>query len=64
MNPHKETACQTIDRLLMLNTLLGNALLCLYQDTADYIRINHLGSTHHNFSMEKARRALKKTGRL
>ena len=52
-------ATRTIDRLLKDNTRLRNALRMLYEDTADYIRTNHLGPVHHNFSMQKARRALK-----
>lgn len=35
------------------------ALQCLYDETADYIRINNLGDVHHNRSMQMARDALK-----
>lgn len=35
------------------------ALRALYEDTADYIRVNNLGDVHHNFSMQLARAALK-----
>ena len=34
------------------------ALRCLYDETADYITINHLGPVHHNRSMQMARDAL------
>src|SRR5262249_4748305 len=34
------------------------ALQLLYDETADYIRINHLGDVHHNRSMQLARDAL------
>ena len=34
------------------------ALQALYDETADYIRINHLGDVHHNRSMQLARDAL------
>jgi Na+-transporting NADH:ubiquinone oxidoreductase subunit NqrC len=34
------------------------ALQCLYDETADYIRINNLGDIHHNRSMQMARDAL------
>lgn len=36
------------------------ALELLYNVTAEYIRINHLGDTHHNESMQLARDALAK----
>lgn len=38
--------------------MLRDALACLYQETADYVLVNHLGDTHHNHSMRKAREAL------
>ena len=34
------------------------ALRILYEETADYIRINHLGDVHHNRSMQVARDVL------
>ncbi len=34
------------------------ALKILYEETADYIRINNLGDVHHNQSMKLARAAL------
>ena len=37
---------------------LHDALQLLYDETADYIRTNHLGDVHHNVSMQKARAAL------
>lgn len=36
------------------------ALRMLYNETADYIRINQLGDVHHNHSMQRARAALAK----
>lgn len=38
------------------------ALRVLYEETADYIRINNLGDVHHNRSMKLARHALKVCG--
>lgn len=40
---------------------LRDALKTLYEETADYIRINNLGDVHHNKSMQMARDALGKT---
>ena len=37
---------------------LERALRTLYEETADYIRIDHLGDVHHNVSMQLARDAL------
>lgn len=37
---------------------LHHALQQLYDETADYIRLNHLGDVHHNQSMKDARDAL------
>ena len=37
---------------------LAGALRVLYEETADYIRINNLGDVHHNRSMQMARAAL------
>jgi hypothetical protein len=37
---------------------LRTALERLYDETADYITINHLGDAHHNRSMQMARDAL------
>lgn len=42
--------------------ILEEALLMLYEETKDYITINHLGDPHHNRSMQLARAALA-TGR-
>lgn len=41
-----------------LNAKLEEALSMLYEETADYIRVNHLGDMHHNSSMKLARAAL------
>ena len=38
--------------------ILRNALKILYEETADYIRINHLGDVHHNQSMKLAKESL------
>lgn len=43
---------------------LVEALQALYQDTADYIKLNNLGDVHHNQSMKLAAAALKKAGVL
>ena len=40
---------------------LREALKLLYEETADYIRINHLGDVHHNRAMQMARDALAAT---
>lgn len=40
--------------------VLTVALRRLYEETADYIRINNLGDVHHNVSMQMARDALAK----
>lgn len=45
------TACNSHDALV-------DALELLYNETADYIRLNNLGNTHHNESMKRARAAL------
>jgi hypothetical protein len=37
---------------------LWHALRLLYDETADYIRLNHLGDVHHNVSMQNAFAAL------
>lgn len=39
---------------------LRNALKLLYDNTADYIRINNLGDVHHNQDMQMARECLEK----
>jgi len=39
---------------------MREALSVLYEETADYIRINHLGKVHHNQSMKLARKALRR----
>ncbi len=41
---------------------LRAALQRLYDETADYISINHLGDVHHNGSMKMAREALRAGG--
>lgn len=41
---------------------LAQALKILYEETADYIRINNLGDVHHNQSMKGAREALHESG--
>lgn len=40
--------------------VLESALRGLYEDTADYIQVNHLGDIHHNKTMRDARDALGK----
>lgn len=45
--------------LLKQRDALLESLICLYDETADYIRINNLGDVHHNASMQKARAAIK-----
>ena len=40
------------------NLVQREALKTLYDETADYIKINHLGDVHHNKSMQMAREAL------
>jgi hypothetical protein len=55
------SAGKMIDRLLKHNDLLRNALIDLYTDDVDYIRINHLGPIHKNRSIMRAHRALMKT---
>lgn len=37
---------------------MREALTMLYEETKDYIIINHLGDPHHNRSMQLARAAL------
>jgi len=39
-----------------------DALSMLYQETADYIKINNLGDVHHNQSMKLARNVLATPG--
>lgn len=41
--------------------VLESALRGLYDETADYIRVNRLGEVHHNQTMKAARDALKGT---
>lgn len=55
--------CQarTIAKLTSERDRLRKALQILYDETADYIRVNHLGDIHHNQSMKTARDALKGT---
>lgn len=45
---------QAIDEL----KIVRDALQRLYEETADYIRLNNLGDVHHNRSMQMARDAL------
>lgn len=40
------------------NRRLREALQRLYNETADYIRINNLGDVHHNQTMKKAEAVL------
>ncbi len=49
-----QAICVASDRIYTLE----KALRLLYEETADYIRINNLGDVHHNVSMQKARDAL------
>ena len=57
-----ETQCErenmTRDAPWELARTLERALRGLYEETADYIRINNLGDVHHNRSMQRARDAL------
>ena len=39
---------------------LERVLRALYEEQADYIRINHLGAVHHNKTMQDARDVLAK----
>lgn len=45
-------------KLIAAAPALHEALRVLYDETADYIRLNHLGDVHHNRSMQLARDAL------
>ena len=47
-------------RLIAAAPDLLEALQMLYDETADYITLNHLGDPHHNQSMKLARAAIKK----
>jgi hypothetical protein len=38
--------------------MVAEALRGLYNETADYIRLNNLGDTHHNATMKAAKEAL------
>lgn len=51
-----------LDRLLKEKERLAVALLHLYEETADYIRVNHLGAVTHNIGMKRARKALRYAG--
>lgn len=44
------------------NRVMREALKCLYEETADYIKINNLGDVHHNRSMQMAKDALSRAG--
>jgi hypothetical protein len=46
-------------RLIAAAPLLLEALTALYDETADYIRLNNLGDIHHNRSMRLAHEAIK-----
>ena len=55
-----EANARYIVRAVNSHDALVEALRTLYEETADYIRINHLGEVHHNRSMQLARAALEK----
>lgn len=46
------------DRIVAASLACYQALRTLYDETADYIKVNHLGDVHHNQSMKAARDAL------
>ncbi len=52
--------CEANAHLIAAAPELAEALEQLYQNTADYIRVNKLGDVHHNKDMQDARAALKK----
>jgi ribosome-associated translation inhibitor RaiA len=49
---------QERDKSEAANAAMRKALQGLYDETADYIRTNHLGDVHHNKSMQDVRDAL------
>jgi len=61
---HWKRGAGDTERLLQIgelraeNVRLAEALKMLYEETVDYIQLNHLGDPHHNRSMQLARAAL------
>ena len=51
---------QAIGQLIAAAPELLDSLRILYEETADYIRLNHLGDVHHNRSMQYARDTIAK----
>lgn len=52
----------TLGRALTVIERFQVALQMLYDETADYITVNHLGDVHHNLAMKRARDVLKDYG--
>lgn len=52
---------EEVHRLIAAAPHLLAALKLLYEETADYIRINNLGDVHHNKAMQRARDAIAMT---
>lgn len=54
----RHEAANRIEALITDNVRLREALKWLYDETVDYIQLNHLGDAHSNSSMKQARAAL------
>lgn len=57
-----QEAIPELRSLLKRHEEMRLALEILYEETKDYITINHLGDPHHNRSMQLAREALSALG--